>query len=420
MKLSGGYGPVLDHAELERLLYALARSVIIDGRGGREAPAVFIWGPPGVGKSDTVRRVAARLAEESGRRLVEYEGVETHRMVSKEPEKYLVLVDIRASQLEPSDVQGLPRLVEEDGAVYTVWAAPLWARILSLPGIAGILFLDEVNLASPLVQAALYQVILERRVGSLHLSNRVFVVAAGNREQIDNPYARPLAPPLANRFVHVTLECPDPTSWLRWAEANGVHPWIREYIASSAAGGKNPLCGMRAVGESHAFPTPRSWEFASSLLKRCQEAGGCKRIEDDDTVMMIAAAVGNHAANEWKIWAEVMRGLPSPKTLAKNPEKLAEVLSSVRARGESMAAYYILARVAYAALDDPEVYANFLLSLENVIRKARLTTDYFNAIVSLTHPLARDKLEKLRSKNPKLYQQLNALLTRYYTMQPVM
>ncbi len=417
MKLSGGYGPVVTHEELERILYSLAHSVVVEGRGAREAPALFIWGPPGVGKSDTVRRVAERLAGEAGRVLVEYEGLETFERVRREPEKHLVLVDIRASQLEPSDVQGLPRFVESGDGVYTVWAAPLWARTLSLRGVAGILFLDEVNLASPLVQAALYQVILERRVGSLRLSPRVFVVAAGNREQVDNPYASPLAPPLANRFVHVTLECPEPQAWLRWAEAHDIHPWIREYIASMAAAGRNPLCGFEAMRDSHAFPTPRSWEFASSLLKRCQETGGCKAIDGDDTAAVIAAAVGTNEANEWLTWAQVMRGLPSPKTLASNPEKLAEVLRS-KAR-EGMAAYYILARVAYAATEDPELYARFILSLERVVREAGLAMDYVSAVIGMTHTLMREKLHRLRSKNPALHKQLEAFLRRFYYLQAV-
>ncbi len=415
MKLSGGYGPVLDHAELERLLYALGRSVVVHGKGGREAPAVFVWGPPGVGKSDTVRRVAERLASESGRRLVEFEGLETYRVVKSDPSRYLVLVDIRASQLEPSDVQGLPRLVEEDGSVYTVWAAPLWARTLSLEGIAGVLFLDEVNLASPLVQAALYQVILERRVGSLRLSPRVFVVAAGNREQEDNPYARPLAPPLANRFVHVVLECPEPTAWLKWAEEHGVHNWVREFIASMSLGGKNVLCDPRSSADSHAFPTPRSWEFASSLIKRCQEAGGCKRIEDDDTVAAVAAAVGNPTANEWRLWAEVLRDLPPASQLARDPGKLAEALSRAASR-QSMAPYYVLARAAYAAINDPEVYAKFLLGLEDVVRKAGLTRDYIAAIVNLTQPLVRDKLSALRRRNPSLYKKLQDFFKTYYAV----
>ncbi len=415
MKLSGGYGPVLDHGELERLLYALGRSVVVNGKGGREAPAVFVWGPPGVGKSDTVRRVAERLASESGRRLVEFEGLDTYRLVKSDPSRHLVLVDIRASQLEPSDMQGLPRLVEEDGSVYTVWAAPLWARTLSLEGVAGVLFLDEVNLASPLVQAALYQVILERRVGSLRLSPRVFVVAAGNREQEDNPYARPLAPPLANRFVHVVLECPEPTAWLKWAEEHGVHSWVREFVAAMSLSGKNVLCDPSSSAESHAFPTPRSWEFASSLIKRCQEAGGCKSIESDDTVAAVAAAVGNPTANEWRLWAEVLRGLPPASQLARDPEKLVKALRKVASR-QSMAPYYVLARAAYAAMSDPELYARFLLGLEDVVKRAGLTRDYIGAIVNMTQPLMRGKLDGLRRRDPELYAKLKRFFETYYTI----
>ena len=100
---------------------------------------VFLWGPPGVGKS----RLVADVARRQGRRL--------H--------------DLRAVLLDPVDLRGLPRISDEG---ITSWCVP---EFLPHPQDTdeGILFLDELNAAPPLVQAACYQLVLDRRVGQYRL-----------------------------------------------------------------------------------------------------------------------------------------------------------------------------------------------------------------------------------------------------------
>ena len=88
----------------------------------------FLWGPPGVGKSQVVAQVATALG--------------------------IRLIDIRAILLDPVDLRGLPT-VEQGRAA---WAIPAF---LPEDG-AGILFLDELNAAPPLIQAACYQLVLDR------------------------------------------------------------------------------------------------------------------------------------------------------------------------------------------------------------------------------------------------------------------
>lgn len=99
--------------------------------------AVFIWGSPGIGKSSIVRQIAQRRG--------------------------MPLVDIRASLLDPTDLRGIPMI--QDGTA--VWCPPSFLPKKSDK--PGILFLDEVNAAPPLVQAALYQLILDRRIGEYEL-----------------------------------------------------------------------------------------------------------------------------------------------------------------------------------------------------------------------------------------------------------
>ncbi len=108
----------------------------------------FLWGSPGVGKSEVVAQVAASQA--------------------------IRLVDIRAILLDPVDLRGLPTV--ENGKA--AWATPAF-----LPdGGDGILFLDALNAAPPLVQAACYQLVLDRALGEYRLPDGWTVFAAGNRE----------------------------------------------------------------------------------------------------------------------------------------------------------------------------------------------------------------------------------------------
>ena len=80
---------------------------------------------------------------------------------------------------------------------------------------AGILFLDELNAAPPLVQAACYQLVLDRALGECRLPDGWTVFAAGNREG-DSTVTSRMSSALANRFVHLSFE-PDLDDWSRWA-----------------------------------------------------------------------------------------------------------------------------------------------------------------------------------------------------------
>src|SRR3989344_1369249 len=151
-----------------------------------EAPAIFMWGPPGVGKSDTVGQVA------------DAEG--------------LRMVDLRLALMDPTDLRGIP--VPEDGKAK--WLPPSAPP----PEGRGILFLDELNLAPPLVQSSAFQLVLDRKIGEYELPEGWCIIAAGNKaEQGANAYKR--APPRRNRFVHIDFEI-DIDDWRSWALKHDV------------------------------------------------------------------------------------------------------------------------------------------------------------------------------------------------------
>jgi hypothetical protein len=187
---------------------------------------VYLWGPPGTGKSSLVRQAALSLN--------------------------LSLTDVRATLLDPVDLRGLPR-VDRDRAV---WCPPAF-----LPhGGAGVLFLDELAQAPPLVQAACLQLVLDRQLGEYELPPGWAVVAASNRAE-DRAGTHRLISPLLNRFIHLDLEV-SLDDWQSWAAAAGIAPEVRAFLRFKP----KLLFDFDPATNPRAFPTPRSWEFVSRVL----------------------------------------------------------------------------------------------------------------------------------------------------------
>jgi hypothetical protein len=214
----------------------------------RQRP-MFIAGPPGIGKSDIVAEVA--------------------RMQNRP------LIDIRLPLLEATDIRGLPHLVDvtiRDGAgniVKNEQGVPLtekvfrWSNPTDLPtdpNSRALVFFDEMSAAPPSVQAATYQVILNRRIGTYQLPRDVVMIAAGNRVK-DKGVAYNMPTPLANRFIHTTLHV-DFDDWQEWAIRQRIHKDVVGYLTFQP----NDLFDFDPRRESYAFATPRSWSFVSDLL----------------------------------------------------------------------------------------------------------------------------------------------------------
>ena len=187
---------------------------------------VFIWGPPGIGKSALV----AQFAETVG----------------------LQCVSLLGSQLAPEDIIGVPQIM--DG--YSVFCPP--KNIARKE--AYCLFLDELNSCSQEVQKAFYSLIHERRIGEYTLPPGSIVIGAGNRSQ-DSAIVKPMSSALINRMAHFQLRV-SPRQWLEWASINGIHPYILEYIGLRS----DHLWAMPPKTEE-PFSTPRSWHMLSDGIK---------------------------------------------------------------------------------------------------------------------------------------------------------
>jgi hypothetical protein len=232
---------------------------------------VYLWGPPGSGKSSVVRQAADAL----DRRLV----------------------DVRATLLDPVDLRGLPHLVRDTAA----WAPPAF-----LPrGGTGLLFLDELAQAAPLVQAACLQLTLDRKVGEYELPDGWSVIAASNRAE-DRAGTHRLITPLLNRFVHLDLDV-SADDWQQWAVAAEVSPEVRAFLRYRPA----LLFRFDPAAQERAFPTPRAWQFVSDVLPGTPA---------DLLHSVVAGCVGEGPAAEFAGFLKLFRELPDLDQVLARPD----------------------------------------------------------------------------------------------------
>jgi hypothetical protein len=234
---------------------------------------VFIWGPPGVGKSEAV----AALTDELGG----------------------VMIDLRLGQCEPTDLRGIPYFDRDRGVMN--WAPPieLPSQELADQYPIVVLFLDEMNSAAPAVQGAAYQLVLNRQVGTYKLPDNVVVVAAGNRES-DKGVSYRMPSPLANRFVHLEVR-KDFDSWFDWSVKNNIHKDVVGYISYA----KQDLMDFDPKSASRAFATPRSWTFVSQFLQD-------EDATDAELTDLIAGTVGEGLAVKFMAHRKVAGQMPNP------------------------------------------------------------------------------------------------------------
>jgi MoxR-like ATPase len=302
--------------------------------------SMFLWGPPGISKSQT----AAQVASAAG----------------------MAFIDVRLSQMDPTDLRGIPYPVADEDGVR--WSSPLvlprdldYNRVseiravesvikflnptgsnkdadgnkihyVSAPQVTvkavdpkltaeivsqkpdqftvvlkdstgtlaagevhwivtgkvrAILGLEEFNSAPPSVTAAAYQLVLDRALGEYEVPEGVFIMAMGNRDT-DKGITFKMATPVANRFIHVEMR-PDFDDWQKWAIQKMIHPDVVGFLAAF----NHHLFDFNPSTASRGFATPRSWEAVSDILS------GNDDMNDIVAMGLIFGAVGEGVGVEF-------------------------------------------------------------------------------------------------------------------------
>jgi MoxR-like ATPase len=235
---------------------------------------VFLWGAPGVGKSDVVKQITEDMS--------------------------LELRDVRLSLLDPIDLKGFP--VVDAAKKQMSW---LPADFLPKKG-KGLLFLDEMNSAPQSVQAAAYQLVLNRKIGDYKLPDGWAVLAAGNRAS-DRSVVHAMPAALANRFVHLDFDVNN-DDWNNWAMDAGLHTDLRAFIRFRP----NLLHSFDAATNPRAFPSPRSWAFVNDIYKDNHAA--------NEEFELVQGTVGEGAAAEFTAFVKQIKDLPTIDQVLLDPD----------------------------------------------------------------------------------------------------
>lgn len=237
----------------------------------------FVWGPPGAGKSDVMRQTAKKL------------GIE--------------IIDIRLSMLDPTDLKGFP--IADQVKQVMRW---LQADFLPHdPKWKGILFFDEANAAPKSVEAPMYQLTLDRKLGDYHLPDGAGIMLAGNRET-DRAIANRQSSALSNRLVHIEYEV-HLEDWLDWGVKNNkIDAPLMAFMRF------RPALLHAFDANSKAWPSPRTWMFANELMS--------SGLSHDTEFELLRGVVGEGAAGEFAAFMNVWRDLPKIEDIMKNPTKV--------------------------------------------------------------------------------------------------
>ena len=257
-----------------------------NAKRGKKRRGLFMWGAPGIAKSSVVEQVCDELN--------------------------FKLIDIRLTQMEPTDLRGIPvPFKKSDDTAYVEWAVPAMlpkrepgkrtAKITEdgheFDG--AIILLDELPNAAPSVQAGSYQIVLDGALGEWKCPDNVIVMAAGNRET-DKGATFKMPTPLQNRFTHIEMRV-DFEDFQTFALNTSFHQAVVGYLTAF----KHELFQFEATSASRGFPTPRSWEAVSDILR------DDPNLPETVQMALIAGAVGDGIAVKFLEYRRNAANLPA-------------------------------------------------------------------------------------------------------------
>jgi hypothetical protein len=235
-----------------------------------DSPPVYLEGPPGVGKSSVIHQVAQKLR--------------------------LEVTDVRAAYLTPPDLIGLPALERDSGR--TTYFLP---EFLPHDG-AGLLVLEELASAAPAIQVALYQLLLDRRVGWRYkLPDGWRVIATGNR--LEDGWTQPLSPALATRLLRLEVRS-DLDEFLGFALEHGLHPMVIAFVS------RNPQLLQQPLENSPHHPNPRTWVMAGTVLNAFKDG-----LDSRDLEPALAGVLGDGAARAFTAFLKLSAFVPDVEAI---------------------------------------------------------------------------------------------------------
>lgn len=254
----------------------------------RAGLVTMLHSDPGIGKSDLIRSIADQFK--------------------------LKLIDFRASQMDPTDVNGFGTIDRSGDAAIAKYVPfdifPLEDTPIPDGYLGFILFFDELNSASKSVEAALYKVLLDRMIGQKKLHPKTVMLCAGNLVT-SGAIVNRQGTATQSRMAHLTLTV-DPISWIEWASQNNIDYRVISYISSLP----DNLSNFDPKHNDKTFACPRTFEFLSKVLKVLGDT------PLRNSLVNLAGIIGEGAARQFISFTETLVDLPSIKQIIASPLKI--------------------------------------------------------------------------------------------------
>jgi hypothetical protein len=314
---------------------------------------VFLWGGPGIGKSELVFQIAEDINA--------------------------FVMDVRLSTWDPTDIKGIPYYNKLTNQME--WAAPS-----ELPTLADasahkyvILFLDELASATPSVQAATYQLILNRKVGQYQLPDNVLIIAAGNRDG-DRGITYRMPAPLANRFVHLEMTV-DFNDWSVWAADNHIHADVIGFLTVF----KHELYNFDPKTSDRSFATPRSWTFVSETLD--------DDVDHETLTDIVAGTIGEGLALKFMGHRLLAAKLPAPSDILSGDVKTIPIGTEISAMYSLTIALCYELKNSTRSNNFNEQFNNFLQFIMKNFEPELIVLGMRVAITQFSLPVDPDRIE---------------------------
>lgn len=348
------------------------------------------WAPPGIGKSDIVRKVSStgryRIKRPDGHivssvleRCPELEETYRGEHVGRK------VFDVRLVLCTPTDLKGIP--VYSSDLKTAIWVlsglfpasassvADLENALLAAPTDQdasyiskrlqsalhdqnAVLFLDEIAQAPQTVQAAAFSLVLDRKIGTYELPENVDIVSASNRRQ-DGAATNEMPTPLRSRLIHFTTDTPLYEDWVEWAEEHGVNQDILAYLSKKPdrffSFDPKTLRGQGSDSAQSTYPCPRTWHFASRAM-------AVPGLGEQDLYDMLSGCVGPGTAGEFLAWKAVFRSLPPAMEVLTGKVKRKDLQFKMKDSD---------------SLDISMEYAYVMLCYDELVRHIERATDHF-------------------------------------------
>lgn len=278
------------HIDIDEMQDVLEDIIELKKMGENVNP--LFWGSPGIGKTQSVKTTLDAMGYEC--RLL---GVPT---------------------MDPTDIGGYPKVVGE----HTINTVP--RTLIPSDDRPLAIFADEINRASTMVQNSLLSLFQERQVKEHKLAPETLLIAAANHEG-DDIGIQAASKALSNRFIQIYLKT-NINAFMAHAIPAGFHPAViatlrfRPNLLNPAYDDTNPQ-EMLKWKDAKAFPTPRSWETASKLLKIAESRDvSIQKRRNHILQAELAGAVGCGPAIELLAVYKTLTQLPSIDNIFMNPD----------------------------------------------------------------------------------------------------